>query len=152
MPKKKKKVEDLEWYVYRYNINADKIEPFNIFNHWKFCEDLEKARKKYKVPEEFVERLKSELKFYFWSKAEYELIIEFTNDDHIYLTPWCGCRNPEEAQIEVTDELGINWQEFAGCHIWGQIYGNKAKIDIFNQVEWQWDEFCEYVCRELGVE
>lgn len=152
MPKKKKKVEDLQWYVYRYNINADKIEPFNIFCHWKLCEDLEKSRKKYKTRDKFVEQLRRELKYYFWSRSEYELIVQFTKDDHVYLTPWCGCRKPEEAQIEVTNELGIDWQLFAASHVIKQTYGNKAKIDIYEQVMCNWNEFCNYVCRELGVE
>ena len=152
MPKKKKKVEDLQWYVYRYNINADKIEPFNIFCHWKLCEDLEKSRKKYKTRDKFVEQLRRELSYFFWSKSEYELIVELTSDDHVYLYPWCGCRKPEEAQIEVTDELGIDWKEFASLHIAKQIYGSKAKIDIYEQVMCNWSEFCDYVCNELGVE
>ena len=151
MPKKKKKVEDLQWYVYRYNINADKIEPFNIFCHWKLCEDLEKSRKKYKTRDKFMEQLRRELSYYFWSKSEYELIVELTKDEHVYLIPWCGCRNPEESKIEVTDELGIDWQAFAALHVLKQRYGNKAKIDIYDQVKWRWQDFCDYVCKELGV-
>lgn len=152
MPKKKKKVEDLQWYVYRYNINTDKIEPFNIFHHWKLCEDLQKSLKKCATKEEFESKLKSELLYAYWSRSEYELIVELTKDDHVYLTPWCGCRNLEESKIEVTDDLGIDWYEFASLHIVKQIYGNKAKVDIYEQVMCNWSKFCDYVCNELGVE
>ena len=154
---KKKKIEDLEWFVYRYNVNKNEIEQFNIFNHWKFCEDLEKARKKYKTREEFEEKLKSELKYYFWSRAEYELIIEITEEGYTYLYPWCGCRNPEEVKRDVSHEgfLGLEfivWYDFANEHISKQRYGHQAKIDIFDQVNYVWDMFCIYVCEELGVE
>ena len=152
MPKKKKKVEDLQWYVYRYNINADKIEPFNIFQHWKLCEDIQKSLKKCATKEEFCSKLKSELMYFYWSKAEHELIVELTSDDHVYLTPWCGRREPEEVKIEATKDLGINWLEFATLHVAKQIYGSKTKIDIYEQVMWNWSEFCDYVCNELGVE
>lgn len=152
MPKKKKKVEDLQWYVYHYNVNRDKIEPFNIFCHWKLCEDLQKSLKKCATKEEFENKLKSELIYVYWSRTEYELIIELTSNNHVCLTPWCGCRKPEEAQIEVTNELGIEWKEFTALHVAKQIYGNKAKIDIYEQVMWNWSGFCDYVCRELGVE
>ena len=155
MPKKKKKVEDLQWYVYRYNINADKIEPFNIFCHWKLCEDLDKSRKKYKTRDKFVEQVRKELSYYFRWKSEHELILEI-EDDKVLLLPWCGCRNPEDVKINVSGDedtwKSLVWKSFAEHHINKQVYGNKAKIDIYDQVMWSWEEFCNYVCRELGVE
>ena len=42
------KAEKLTWNVYNRNFNARKIEPYNIFDHWSFCEDVDKVVKKYK--------------------------------------------------------------------------------------------------------
>ena len=150
MGKKKKMAADLEWYVYRYNSNKNKIEPFNIFRQVGFAEDVDKARKKYKVRDEFIEQVRKGLMYYFWSKSEYELIIQL-EDNRVFLLPWCGCRNPEEVAIEA-DKSDFDWEDFAIFHIGKQIYGNKAKIDIYDQVMWIWGDFCNYVCRELGVE
>lgn len=145
----KKKAADLEWYVYNYDSNKNKIEPFNIFRHWKLCEDIENARKKYKVRDEFIEQVRKELVYYFWSKSEYELIIQL-EENRVFLLPWCGCRNSEEVAKDVTYE-NPEWEHFAEYHISRQIYGNKAKIDIYEQIVWLWDEFAIWLCDELGV-
>lgn len=33
----------MEWNVYYYNMNSHKIVPFNIFNHSRFREDIQKG-------------------------------------------------------------------------------------------------------------
>ena len=57
------KVEDLKWIVYYHDFNGDEIRKFNIFNHGRFCEDVEKNFKKYKNKEEFAQHLKSDVLF-----------------------------------------------------------------------------------------
>ena len=135
----------MNWNVYDYNINANKIETFNIFDHWSFREGAKKIAKKYKAKEEFMEQLRRELLFYFWSKCEHELIIRITDDNHIFLVPWVGCRNPEEVKIDVTNETDFDWRSFAEEHIKRQIYKNEAKIDVYDQVMFKWEEFVNYV-------
>lgn len=133
----------MEWNVYYYNINRNKIELFNIFDHWSFCEYAKKAIKKLKTKEEFAEQLKRELQYFFWSKAEYELVVHIEGN-RIFLIPWCGCRNPEEIKIDVTDDNTLDWVEFAEFHTNRQIYGNEAKIDIYDQVMFKWNEFVDW--------
>lgn len=134
----------MEWNVYYYNFNKDKIETYNILKHGSFNVYTKKAIKKYKTKEEFVEQLRRELMYYFWSKSEWELIIEITEDNHVFLIPWCGCRNPEEVKIDVTDDTSFDWRGFADKHIERQIYGNKAKIDVYDQVMFNWELFADY--------
>lgn len=137
----------MKWYVYYYDINKNKIELFNIFDHYSFCEYVKKAIKKLKNKDEFAGQLKKELMYYFWSKSEYELIIEITEDGCVFLIPWCGCGNPEMVKIEIkpiVTEDGVNWKEFANLHINKQRYKNKAKIDIYDQVMFEWDKFVDY--------
>ena len=135
----------MEWYVYIFNINKQKIEPYNIFNHYSFREYTKKAAKKFKTKEEFAEQVKRELQYYFWSKAEYELIVEITEDGCVFLSPWCGCKEPEKARVYVSNDEGYDWIGFTNMHTKRQIYGNKAKIDIYDQVMFDWDNFVEYV-------
>lgn len=136
------------WLVYRYDINQNKIVEYNIFNHIGFREYIKKAAKKSKTKTEFEDKLKQELRYYFWSKSEHELIIELTEDSRIFLIPWCGCKNPEETKIEifpiVTEDDPFYWIDFTKLHIGRQIYENKAKVDIYDQVEFVWDHFVEY--------
>ena len=139
-------MKNLEWNVYYYDINRRKITTFNILKqHGRFNEDLKKALKKCKTKEDFAETLRRELAYYFWSKAEWELIIKITEDNRIFLIPWCGCSNPEEIKIDVTDDTNFDWRGFAELHIGGKIYRNKAKIDVYDQVTYMWDAFVDYV-------
>lgn len=134
----------MRWNIYYYNVNANRIEIFNIFDHWSFREYTKKAAEQLKTKEEFVEQLIRELRFYFWSKCEWELIVEITEDNRIFLIPWCGCRNPEDVKIDVTDNLDLDWKSFAEFHTNRQIYRNRAKIDVFDQVMMNWDLFIDY--------
>ena len=65
----------LEWNVYSHNFNKKEIETYNIFNHGRFLEDVKKDLKECKTKEEFAEKLKSNLRYYFWSKCEHEVVI-----------------------------------------------------------------------------
>lgn len=133
----------MKWNVYHYDINRNKIGLFNIFDHWSFCEYAKKASKKYKTKEKFAEQLRTGLQFFYWAKAEWELVV-CIEDNCIFLIPWCGCRNSEEVKIDVTDDNTLNWKEFARLHTERQRYKNKAKIDVYDQVMWNWNEFIDY--------
>lgn len=135
----------LEWNVFYYDINRNKITTYNIFRHGIFNKYIEKAFKTSKTKEEFAKILKRELMYYFWSKAEWELVIKLDEDNHIFLIPWCGCRNPEEVKIDVTNDTSFDWSGFAKKNIERQIYKNEAKIDVYDQIEYVWDNFLEYV-------
>lgn len=131
----------LSWFVTYYDINADKIECYNILKHRE--DFIKKLKKKCDTKEEFAEKLRREMMYRFWSKCEWELIIEIDDNNRIWLIPWVGCRNPENVRIDVTDKEDFDWKNFADKHIDKQIYQNKAKIDVFDQLEWRWDEFID---------
>lgn len=97
----------LEWKVYEHDYNADKIVPFNIFEHGRFYEDCQKnARKNSKDFDAFCDQLRKDVMYYYWSKCEWEVVI----------SPFV--RDSEKAAI---------------------------KIDVYDQVDLNWDIFCEYV-------
>ena len=100
-------VKNLRWYVYYHDWNDNKIKTFNIFNHGGFNEDVEKYLKKYKDKDEFAERLKSSLMYYFWSKCEWEVVI----------TPWISRKNTEDIKIDVYDQVMNNWEIFLD-YVW----------------------------------
>ena len=82
--------------------------------------------------------------YYFWSKCEWELIVEIDNNNRIWLSPWVGCREPENVRVDVTDRKNFDWKGFAEKHISQQRYKNEAKIDVYDQLEWRWEEFINY--------
>lgn len=138
----KREFKPLTWKVKNYLINENKIWDYDVL---KYREDqIKKLKKQCVSKEEFAEAMRREMMWQFWSRCEYEVIIEVDDDNHIWLKPWVGCRNPDEVKIDVTDDQNFDWRSFANEHIGKQIYKNEAKIDIFDQLQWKWREFIDY--------
>ena len=132
----------MKWTVKHYDYNIPAITDYDLFPY--FEEFLLKLKKQKLTRGEFAKEIKSELMYHYWSKCEYEIFIEKENDGRIYLLPHCGGREKDVAFLDVTDDTSFDWKGFAEMHIKMQIYGNKAKIDIWNQIEYRFDEFIEY--------
>ena len=135
--KKTNLTDKLEWWVYREDINGREIKPYNIFNHWKFAEDVEKLMQEPLTKEQFAEKLRRELQYYFWSKCEHEIV----------LTSW-----PPYIDKKELDRLNAEYEDH------NKRYGHYPykinvrpdigeKIDISDQVQnnmthfvdWLWD-------------
>lgn len=70
--------KDMEWYVLNYDVNRRKIYNFNIFNHWKFCEEVDRLLAEFNTDRDFnkfCSGLDSELKYYFRYRREYEISV-----------------------------------------------------------------------------
>lgn len=130
----------LSWLVTYHDVNTDKIKYYDIL---KYRQDfIKKLKKKCATKEEFTEKMRREMMYYFWSKCEWEIIIELDENSRVWLSPWVGSRNNEK--VDVTDRTDFDWKGFATLHIGKQVYKNKAKIDVWDQLEARWDEFIDY--------
>lgn len=139
----------MKWNVLYYSMNQKAIVPFNLFEHSFFLMYVKKAKKESKGNRDaFTEKVKSELMHYFWSKSEYELVIEIAEDDHVFLMPWCGCKEPEKEKIEVSFEHGIDWLAFAKERVKNSREGNSAKISVYDQAMVRFDEIIDDLCAE----
>lgn len=138
---KRRKIEPFEWWVYIDNFNSRQIEKYNVLKY--MAEDIKKMKKKSVDKGAFAEQLKQRLMWQYWSRAEYELVI-YVVDNRVYLKPWCGCSDDNLRRIDVTDDTILDWQEFAEYHIDKHIYKDAAKIDIWDQIEFRWNEFVDY--------
>lgn len=101
---------NLSWYVYRQDDNSGKIEPWNIFEHGRFRQDIIELLKRLDentVRADFAKDVKSNLMYYFWSKAEYEIILK----------NWIG--KDCEVKIDVYDQVMLNFDKFID-YLWGQ--------------------------------
>lgn len=139
----KREFTPLTWKVKNYNYNTDELWDYDILKYREAL--IKKLKKKCTTKEEFAEEMKWELRYQYWSRSEYEVIIEVDENERIWLKPWVGCSDPESVKIDVTDHTSFDWRGFAKKHVDGQIYKNKAKIDIWDQVFYVWDEFIDYV-------
>ena len=141
----KKYSQSLKWNVKFFDINKHKIIDYNILEYK--TDYIKKLKKKSDTKDQFSEYVRKEIQYHYWSRAEYELIIEITEDNHIILKPWCCIVDPEKAIIDVTNDKNFDWRGFAEEHINKQVYINQAKIDIYDQLIYgdNWDHFITYL-------
>lgn len=125
----------MQWNVLYQNVNAQKIETYNIFKHGGFANDVAKLLKENVTKEEFTEKLRRELSYYFRSKCEWEVVI----------ASW-----PVYIDKEELDRLNIEYEEHSTK--WGKspykinvVPDVGEKMDIYNQVMLNWDIFVDYV-------
>ena len=125
--------------MYTHDFNSKEIKIFNIFNHGRFLEDVKKGLKKYETKEEFAERLRGHLFYYYASKCEWEVVI----------TDW-----PTHITVE---ELNRLQKELDGHTA---AYGHPPyaltvdlrvaeKIDVYDQIMLNWDIFINYLWENL---
>lgn len=137
---------DFKWLVTNFNCNKQKIEKYDVLRYSE--DDIKKLKKKCTTKEEFAEALKREFQWKYWSRAEYELILEI-GDEHVWLKPWCGCRD-DNYRVDVTFEEDDNfdWVAFALKQVENipKLPTNpySIKIDVWDQLEYRWDDFVDY--------
>ena len=139
----RKETGTISHVVKNFDCNMQKIIDYDVLKHREGF--IKKLKKESATKEEFAEALRRNFMSTFWMRAEWELIIRLTNDGRVLLLPWCGCHNPEEAAIDVTDDASFNWKKFAEYHISKQIYKDEAKIDVYSQLQFVWDELVTYL-------
>lgn len=98
---------ELSWYVYRQDFNTNKILPWNIFEHGRLNKDTLDLLKRKIDKETFADAMKSNLMYYFWSKAEYEIILK----------NWIG--RDCEVKIDVYDQVMLNFDKFVD-YLWSE--------------------------------
>ena len=126
---------NLEWNVFYHDVNKNKITTTNIFNHWKFNEDVQKSLKKFKDKDKFAEQLRRDLMYYFWSKCEYEVII---TSFPTYIT-MKELDSLSEERTSCKERYGRDPVRLNVCPDTG------VKIDIYTQVMNNWNVFVDYV-------
>ena len=126
----------MTWNVFCENINRKEIVKYNIFNHSGFANEVDELIKEDVTRDEFDEKLRMILFYYFGSKAEYEVVI----------TSWV----PHIDRAEL-DRLNTEYEEYNNK--WGH-YPYKInvspdvgeKVDIYSQItSLNWDIFVNYV-------
>ena len=131
----------MEWQVYNRDFNSDKFYKMNIFHHCRFEKDAMKHLNNCKNKKEFSGKIASELRYYFWSKCEYEVVITKKNN-RIIMTSWVGNKDTE---LDVTDDKDFDWLNF--YEKMEQKYTkhrDSIKIDVYEQVNYKFQDFVDY--------
>ena len=143
----------LSWNVYYSNVNSREIILYNIFQHSGFYADCVKAKKKHKEDKDaFAGEVKTSLMYYFWSKCEWEIILDHWPNGEIgdmrttvkAGTLYDALRGSgvkySPACIEYMRDKDVEIRAFP---VWSKY--NKRKIDVFDQVNNNWDVFIDYL-------
>lgn len=97
----------MTWNVFYYNFNEGKIESYNVLKGRESF--IKKLKSRSASKENFAKKLRSEMMYYYWSKAEWEVLI----------SPWCAGGEAEEIKIDVFDQINLNWDRFVD-YCWEQ--------------------------------
>jgi len=123
------------WNVYDYSHNDNEMRVFNVFNHSSFNHNVEKILKQDTTKEEFSELLRRQVQYYYWSKAEWECVITDLN-------PHIAQRDLErilnECYLKKTNADRL-------CRYTHVNLSDAEKIDVYDQLRLNWEEFVEYV-------
>lgn len=123
-----KKNAKMIWNVYRHDINRKEIIVYNIFDHYSFNESVKKILKSEITYEELADKLKSETMYYFWGKAEHEVVI----------TSFPPYIDREEIDKLVAECEDVKYRTYVKLEI-------ARKIDIYEQINMNWQQFVDYI-------
>lgn len=125
----------MTWNVFHHNVNSRKIEEYNIFKHSSFAKDVAELSNQDLTKEDYAEKLRRIVQYYFWSKCEMETII----------TSWPPYIDGDEL-VRLSNEYEDYNQKY-GHHPYkiDVCLDVGRKIDIYKQVMLNFDVFCDYV-------
>ena len=130
----------MKWNVFRENANTRQVEVYNIFDHASFKHNILQEYSICPSKEAFIDKLRRELMYYFWSKCEWEIVI----------TDW-----PTHITVEEIEELNEELSRYEARWHRKPYSLNvglpvQKKVSVYDQVMMNWDIFVEYVWNELS--
>ena len=123
--------ENLKYYVFCESNGT--VENYNIFRHHTFVEGIKKIKKEKLTKEAFAEKVDNLLRYCFWARCEYEIVI----------TSWPTFIEKNEA-FRISDEFAKrdHYREVVNLDV-------GEKVDIYTQVKLNFDLFLNYLWENL---
>lgn len=129
--KLKNKIKKLNWNVFYLDFNAKKIVQFNVFNHYSFSLSLEEYTKNHK------KELKKEN---LTEKERKELIEKYKKEIHNDLMYYFWSKY--EWEIGITEPFEDHIVKQDREYPW-------EKVDVYDQVNMNFDIFFDYIYKNL---
>lgn len=96
------------WNVYVSDINGRRIVVHNVFDHGRLIDFCRRNYKKNKDDRnEFCEQLRRDLMYCYWSKCEWEIILQ----------SWPPRDDFQDEKIDVWYQVRLNWDRFCE-YVW----------------------------------
>lgn len=125
-------VTEYKWYAKNFDHNDNKITDYDVLAYR--TDYIKRLKKVCDTKEMFAYLLNRELKSQYWSRFEYELIIELTEDERVILYPFISWKKARELGVDMTTDNSYDWLGFAKFFIDKKGVGDTAKIDIYDQL------------------
>ena len=135
MGRTKTKELDLVWNVFICDMNSKQVEIHNIFDHYSFRESIKKLMKEKLTKEEFDERLRREISYYYWTKVEWEITVSYY-PSHI---------DKDEMERLVAEREQFYRENGRYPYSYDAECRGAKRVDVADQVRLNWDAFGNYV-------
>lgn len=106
---KPKKTKEFKWNVLLWDINHGCLESYDVVPYFVARLNEKPAEERPRTKKAFAEFLKSEAMYHFWSRCQYEIVVQ----------GWPSGKGSEK--IDVYDQLEMNWDSFVS-QFWDKIY------------------------------
>lgn len=126
---------NLVWNVYKISCSTHELRVFNVFEHDSFYCNIRKLLKKDISKENFAEQLRHEVQYYYWSKTEWECIVTSSQ-------PYIDRKELQRIISECYLQRKNTDSPCSRAHI---NLSNSDKIDVYDQLCLNWDEFVDYL-------
>lgn len=94
------------WNVFNYSHNKGEMITFNVFDHYRFGNYVRELCARDVTFEEFERQLRTDVRYCFWCKYEYETwIMQYNGDEE------------KGKRIDVHDQIALNWDRFVE-YVW----------------------------------
>lgn len=142
------------WNVYVGDSNSGDMKLFNIFNHYGFYQDCLKAKKKYKDDKDgFAEETRRNLMYHFWSKCEWEIILQhWPTGEHYSMRRTAMAKKLCEAMATIgmpydeSDLWSVKDESMVTIRVFPERNRfHEKKIDVYEQVMNNWDIFIDWL-------
>ena len=138
-------ITEYNWYAKNFDHNDNTITEYDVLP----CRTdyIKRLKKACETKEMFAYILNRELKRQYCSRCEYELIIELTGDKRVVLYPFISWEDARELGVDVTPDNSYDWVGFAKFLLDKKGVGNRAKIDIYDQLTYGncFDNLVDYI-------
>lgn len=140
--------KELVWNVFLINSNSNELEQFNVFNNTRFytsLKDIKKDIRKNKIDLTNIaakdyswinDSIRIAAQSAFWAKFEYECLIS---------PVFSAIATKELERLKQIDILKIPNSKICVNLI------NDSKIDIYNQLQLNWDYFVKYIIDNIKL-
>jgi hypothetical protein len=125
-------ITEYKWYAKFFDHNDNTITDYDVLAYR--TDYIKRLKKACATKEMFAYLLNRELKRQYLSRCEYELIVELTDDKRVVLYPFFPWELAQPYMLDVTNDNSYDWVGFAKEFIAIKGVGNRAKIDIYDQL------------------